>query len=145
MIVDNSVLDPAGVEVTDVALRELNAELVAQLKDLLAHHGVVIMPGQNIDDNAFVEFLSRFGELTFTKGETPVPGFPDLNIISNVGHATPPRSTFHTDTSYVRRPPAYTALRAVTIPDEGGETLFTNQYRAYETCPPTCGTNSRAQ
>ena len=42
---------------------------------------------------------------------------------------------FHVDTSYVRRPPAYTALRAVTIPDEGGETLFTNQYRAFETLP----------
>jgi taurine dioxygenase len=37
------------------------------------------------------------------------------------------------DTSYVRRPPAYTALRAVEIPERGGETLFTNQYRAYET------------
>jgi taurine dioxygenase len=37
--------------------------------------------------------------------------------------------------SYVRSPPAYTALRAVTIPAQGGETLFTNQYRAYETLP----------
>lgn len=33
------------------------------------------------------------------------------------------------------RPPAYTALRAVTLPARGGETLFTNQYRAYETLP----------
>jgi len=53
-----------------------------------------------------------------------------------VGRATPPRSTFHVDTSYVRRPPAYTALRAVRVPERGGATLFTNQYRAYETLPP---------
>lgn len=63
--------------------------------------------------------------MTFTEGETPVAGFPDLNVISNVGR-TPPRSVFHVDTSYVRRPPAYTALRAVQIPAQGGETLFTS-------------------
>ena len=62
-------------------------------------------------------------------------GYPDLNVISNVGRTTPPRSSFHVDTSYVREPPAYTALRAVTVPAQGGETLFTNQYRAYETLP----------
>ena len=48
---------------------------------------------------------------------------------------TPPRSLFHVDTSYVRRPPAYTALRAVRLPERGGETVFTDQYRAYETLP----------
>ena len=69
------------------------------------------------------------------EGETPVKGFPDLNVISNVGRSTPPRSVFHVDTSYVRRPPAYTALRAVQIPAHGGETLFTNQYRAFEALP----------
>ena len=63
-------------------------------------------------------------------------GYPDLNVISNVGRSTPPRSVFHVDTSYVRCPPTYTALRAVTIPEHGGETLFTNQYRAFETLPP---------
>lgn len=71
----------------------------------------------------------------FTTGETPVPGFDDLNVISNVGRTTPPRSTFHVDTSYVRIPPAYTALRAVEVPESGGQTLFSNQYRAYDTLP----------
>ena len=78
-------------------------------------------------------FLASFGPLAFTEGETHVDGFPDLNVVSNVGRTTPPKSTFHVDTSYVRTPPAYTALRAVEIPAEGGETLFTNQYRALET------------
>lgn len=129
------VLDPVGARVTDLSPAELDPASVARLENLLARHGVLVMPDQPIDDTAFVAFLSRFGELMFTTGETPVPGFPDLNVISNVGRAAPPRSTFHVDTSYVRRPPAYTALRAVAIPAAGGETLFTNQYRAYETLP----------
>ncbi len=94
-----------------------------------------MLPDQQVDDAGFAAFLETFGELVFTTGETPVPGFPDLNIISNVGRTTPPRSTFHVDTSYVRVPPAYTALRAVTIPEVGGETLFSNQYAAYESLP----------
>jgi taurine dioxygenase len=132
----HTVLDPVGAEVTELSLRDLDAELVAQLRGLLADHGVLTFPDQDIDDAAFVDFLKRFGELTFTKGETPAPGFPDLNVVSNVGRTTPPRSVFHVDTSYVRRPPAYTALRAVAIPAEGGETLFTNRYCAFDTLPP---------
>jgi taurine dioxygenase len=79
--------------------------------------------------------LRALGELTFTAGETPVAGAPDLNLISNVGRSTPPRSVFHTDTSYVARPPAFTALRAVRLPRAGGTTLFSDQVRAAATLP----------
>jgi len=129
------VLSVVGVAVAGLPLGDVDAAAAAKLRRLLAEHGVLILPGQQADDAEFVAFLGQFGDLTFTKGETAVAGFPDLNVITNVGRKTPPRSVFHVDTSYVRRPPAYTALRAVTIPAQGGETLFTNQYRAYETLP----------
>jgi taurine dioxygenase len=129
------LLGPVGVRVTGLALGELGAAEVAQLRGLLADHGVVVLPDQHIGDASFVAFLAKFGPLVFTPGETPVPGFHDLNVVSNVGRATPPRSVFHTDTSYVPRPPAYTALRAVSVPGHGGETVFTNQYRAFDTLP----------
>jgi taurine dioxygenase len=132
---NHTVLDPVGLEMAGLSVSELDPELVGELKELLAEHGFLVLPDQDIDDAAFVDFLKRFGELTFTKGETSAPGLPDLNVVSNVGRTTPPRSVFHVDTSYVRRPPAYTALRAVEIPTQGGETLFTNQYRAFETLP----------
>lgn len=127
------ILSPVGLRVTELPLAELDVDSVAQLRQLLADHGVVILPGQQIDDTGFVRFLKSFGPMTFSVGETPVAGFADLNVISNVGRTTPPRSVFHVDTSYVAQPPAYTALRVVEIPAQGGETLFTNQYRAYET------------
>jgi taurine dioxygenase len=133
--VKTTVLDPVGVRVTGISLPDLDPGAVARLRDLLARHGVLVLPDQPVDDAAFVSFLRGFGELTFTPGETPVPGFPDLNVVSNVGRDTPPRSSFHVDTSYVRRPPAYTALRAVDIPARGGQTLFTSQYRAFDTLP----------
>lgn len=128
-------IDPVGATVTGLDLAAVADDQVDALRRALAEHGVLVVPGQAIDDDTFTAFLERFGDLTFTTGETPVPGHPDLNVISNVGRTTPPRSTFHTDTSYVSRPPSYTALRAVTIPERGGATQFTNQYRALGTLP----------
>lgn len=129
-------LHPIGVRVVGLAVDAAGEPEIDTLRGLLARHGVVVLPDQDTDDAGFVGFLRRFGALMFTTGETPVPGFPDLNVVSNVGRVTPPRSTFHVDTSYVRRPPAYTALRAVTIPAAGGETVFSDQYRAHDTLSP---------
>lgn len=130
---NHAVLEPIGAVVSDVSLRDLTPGDVQRLRELLADHGVLIFPGRPLGDQEFVGFLRSFGELAFTAGETHVAGQPDLNVVSNVGRATPPRSVFHVDTSYVSQPPAYTALRAVAIPEQGGATLFTNQYRAYDT------------
>ena len=134
-MISAKVYQPVGVEIGGLSVTEVDTGIVAQLRRLLAEHGVIVLPDQNVDDMGFTRFLQHFGELTFTVGETPVPGHADLNVISNLGRATPPRSVFHVDTSYVRRPPSYTALRAVAIPAAGGQTEFTNQYRAYDTLP----------
>jgi taurine dioxygenase len=133
--VEITVHAPIGATVSGLAVQDVDAYAADRLTGLLAEHGVLVLPGQDVDDSAFVAFLARFGELTFTRGETAVPGCPDLNVVSNVGRSTPPRSVFHVDTSYVRHPPAFTALRAVEVPARGGATLFTNQYRAFETLP----------
>ena len=130
-----TTFSPIGASVSGLDLAALTDDDVDELRHLLAEHGAVAFSDTDLDDAGFVAFLGRFGPLTFTAGETEVEGHPDLNVVSNVGRTTPPRSRFHVDTSYVPHPPAYTALRAVTIPERGGDTLFTNQYRAYETLP----------
>ena len=130
-----AVLYPVGVHISGLSLNDVTDSTMPHLRALLAEHGVAILKGLDTDDQTFLDFLRRFGEMTFTQGETPVAGFPDLNVISNVGRTSPPRSVFHVDTSYVRTPPTYTALRTVQVPERGGQTLFTNQYRAFDTLP----------
>lgn len=98
----------------------------------LGEVGVVVIPGADVDDARFVAFLEALGPLTFTEGEPPHPTQPKLNVVSNVGRSRPPRSVYHTDTSYVSRPPAFTALKAEAIPEAGGDTVFTNQFDAYD-------------
>lgn len=108
----------------------------AAVRDALGRAGVVLVEGASVSDADFVAFLERLGPLTFTEGEAPHPEQPKLNIVSNVGRKTKPRSVFHTDTSYVSRPPAFTALKAERIPEAGGETVFTNQFDALDRLPP---------
>ncbi len=128
-------LRPFGVEITGYQIASANEASISEIVDLVARHRVAVFRDQHADDAIFVGFLRLLGELTFTEGETPVAGAPDLNLISNVGRTTPPRSVFHTDTSYVERPPAFTALRAVQLPRAGGSTQFTDQVRAAERLP----------
>lgn len=123
---------PVGATISGLPLADADPQV---LVPLLAEHGVLVLRGHVCDDAAFSAFLQRFGPLVFTPGETPVDGFPDLNVVSNVGRTTPPRSSFHVDTSYVACPPAFTALRAVEVPRAGGATQFSDQYRAYDTLP----------
>lgn len=121
-------LAPFGVEILGLDLgAPMPAARVDDLRERIARGRVAIVRNQTIDDAGLVRFLASLGELTFTPGEIPVAGVPDLNVVSNVGRTTPPRSVFHTDTSYVARPPSYTALRPVALPDAGGATLFSDQ------------------
>ncbi len=130
------VLSPFGVEATGINITDLQDKEIVGLKERLADRGFVIFRKQSASDADFVAFLARLGALTFTIGETPVAHQPDLNIVSNVGRTRPPRSVFHTDTSYIALPPAFTGLRAVNIPTpDGGTFFFSDQYRAYETLP----------
>lgn len=129
-------LTPFGIRLRALPLADVDEATVVELRSLLGQHGFVVFADSTLDDHDFVAFLEKFGQLTFSTGELPLPNFPDLNVVSNVGRKTKPRSVFHVDTSYVSRPPAYTALRAVEVPAGGGETLFTDQYRAYETLSP---------
>jgi taurine dioxygenase len=130
-------LSPFGLETNEISISEITDRDLVSLKHGIADKGFIVFRSQAVSDADFVAFLSRLGSMTFTAGEIPVSHQPDLNVVSNIGRDRPPRSVFHTDTSYVARPPAFTALRAVTIPASGGATLFSDQYRAYETLPTT--------
>ena len=146
-------LQPFGVAIEGLDICNASQAELDDIKNLLAWHGVAVLRGVNgvnsvnganepsginkpiFNDADFVDFLQRLGQLTFTAGETPVAQHHMLNLVSNVGRLTPPKSVFHADTSYVRQPPAYTALRPVVLPAAGGETVFSSQFMAYDTLP----------
>ena len=126
---------PFGAEITHIEIATASQTSAEHIARILVQHRVVVLREQSASDTDLVQFLKRFGELTFTEGEIPVAGASDLNVVSNVGRTTPARSVFHTDTSYVQRPPAIGALRAVLLPEAGGCTLFSDQVHAAAALP----------
>ncbi|MEL6645566.1 MAG: TauD/TfdA family dioxygenase [Pseudomonadota bacterium] len=120
---------PPSTEIPMVALR------TADVRATVAAAGVARINAPGLTAHGFADFMETLGEPMFTAGETPVDGLPTLNIVTNVGRTTKPKSVFHSDTSYVARPPSFAGLFAVDVPAKGGATMFVDQYEAYETLP----------
>ena len=121
-----------------IVIKSATSQDVTQIKGDLSFKGVTVFRKAFLNNEEFCNFLIKFGSLMFTEGERPLPDYPMLNAVTNVKRKVAPRSVYHTDTSYVLRPPAYTALRAVHVPESGGATLFTDQFAVAESLPPRC-------
>ena len=128
-------LDPCGIAVSAFDPIASDDAEFARFRSAVVAAGFAVIEGVALDDAHFERFLDRLGPPAFTQGEAPLPGHPRLNCVSNVGRSRPPRSVFHTDTSYVSQPPSFTALRPVRVPSRGGETLLVDQYQAFATLP----------
>lgn len=129
-----------GAEIGGVNLSQsLSEEVVQEIRKALLKWKVVFFRGQNVDHAGQVEFTARFGEVTFAHplGEPePVPGFPQLKPVDRkiyerqYGFRT--GGPWHTDVTAAINPPAASILRAVNVPDVGGDTQWTNLVAAYE-------------
>jgi taurine dioxygenase len=105
---------------------------------------VVVFRGQHVSDAQHVEFSSRFGELEIhIVKKYLLPGFPQILLISNIRNEAGEHIgladagfTWHTDTSYRRRPSRCSLLYAKEVPHRNGEplgdTVFANTIAAYE-------------
>jgi len=121
----------AGVRVTDLTDPEIEA-----IRHLIGEHGVGVFPAQHLTPEEHVAFMARFAPITFTPGVDPLPGHPQVHVVADNGGTADRGVRLHTDTCFVARPPAYTSLSAVEIPAQGGDTIFVNQYDAYESLSP---------
>jgi taurine dioxygenase len=95
---------------------------------------VVFFRGQKLTPTQQLAFARRFGEPM----EYPqLKGLPECPLITPVVKLEHERVNFggiwHSDTTYLERPPMASMLYAIETPPYGGDTLFANQYLAYET------------
>ena len=124
-----------GAELHGVDLSEdLSDATVAAIRQALLDHLVIFFRDQELPPDRFAAFAKRFGqpvEYPFVKG---IEGFPEIIAVAKLEHE---KSNFggiwHSDTTYLQQPPMGSMLVAREIPPYGGDTLFANQYLAYET------------
>jgi taurine dioxygenase len=139
-------LTPAlGAEVRDIDLSvALSDETVAAIRAAWLEHLVLVFRGQRLPDAALVAFSRRFGDLDSVPGWEPFSpdGFPEVLTISNVtqgetsiGVLGDGEAAWHTDMSYLDRPPPASLLYSLEIPAEGGDTCFMSMYAALDAMP----------
>ena len=123
-----------GAEISGVDLaRPLDGGTAAAIRRALLEHLVIFFRGQTLDPRALVAAARAFGtpaRYPFVKGldEEPlaIPVLKREDETANFG------GVWHSDTTYLERPPLGTLLYACEVPEFGGDTLFANMYLAYE-------------
>jgi taurine dioxygenase len=134
----------ADIEAVDLA-GALIPETVTAIKQAWGEHLVLRFRGQRLSDDDLMRFSHQFGELDWA----PVAAANDapegrayVMVVSNViedgkaiGQLGAYEAIWHTDMSYIQEPPSASALYALEVPPEGGDTGFCNMYRAYESLP----------
>ena len=118
--------------------QDLSADHVAAIRQVWLKHLVIFFHDQNLSPQQFLRFASYFGkviEYPFLKG---LDDFPQIIPVVKLEHE---RVNFggiwHSDTAYLEVPPMASMLIAREVPSAGGDTIFANMFRAYETLSPT--------
>ncbi len=131
-----------------------SAAQAAEIRQALLDYQVVFLRGQHLSAQKFLEFAEAFGEPVRYPFVNGIEGFPSIIEVKKLEHE---RVNFggiwHSDTTYLDEPPMGTMLLSREVPNYGGDTMFANQYLAYETLSsemkrivdPLIGVSSSAQ
>ena len=109
-----------GAEIIGVDLsKDVDEQICAQLRDAWHRHLVILLRDQKLSEGDQVRFAEMFGP----PDGKPIGALPDGEM------------HFHTDQCHQERPAMASMLYALEVPSAGGNTLFANGYKAYETLP----------
>lgn len=135
-------IDPSGascgalIRGIDLA-RELSPAEVAAIREAWLAHQVIAFLGQKLTIPDIERFASYMGPQGDDPYILPIAGHPRVIEVRREPDEKTPifAETWHSDWSFLNPPPAGTALYGTVIPQVGGDTLFANQYAAYEALP----------
>jgi alpha-ketoglutarate-dependent sulfate ester dioxygenase len=121
-----------GVDLTE-PLPDEDLHAIARALDT---HRVVFFRAQPLDAAGQLAFARRFGTITRAHPTLP-PSAEDPALFDLDSLAGSAANHWHTDVTFVQRPPTFSILRALTIPEIGGDTLWANTVAAYGDLRPS--------
>ena len=133
-IIINPTSGSIGAEISGVDLSiDLSDTVFSEIRQTFIEHGLIFFRNQELTPEHHLRFAKRWGEININRFFAKVEGYeqiaevkkdPDQEI--NIGGA------WHTDHSYDQIPAMGSILLARETPKTGGDTLFANMYKAYE-------------
>jgi len=130
-----------GAVIEGVDLRApLPTATVAEIRRSLVDHKVLVFRRQDLTPAQLVTFGRSFGELTPAHPIMPsLAGYPEVLEVDATRSREDPlyrdeyeNDTWHTDVTFMARPPLGSVLQAKVVPPVGGDTLFADLQAAYE-------------
>lgn len=126
---------PCGATIHGIDLStDLSPATVAEIRSIWLEHLVVAFADQQLSLDQFEQVALRFGEF----GQDPYfKGLADHPHVAEVKREADEQTPlfaegWHSDWSFLSTPPSGTLLYGRIIPPLGGDTLYANQYAAYE-------------
>ncbi len=132
---DIKPLSPAiGAEISGVDLSgALTDRLITALRQALLEHCVIFVRDQELDVAAHKRLARAFGEIFIHPNFDTGDHDPEVvTIVRKPGDTHIVGEEWHTDTTMMAEPPMAALLYAIDVPPIGGDTLFANQYLAYD-------------
>jgi taurine dioxygenase len=106
---------------------------IAQLRKALLDHLVVALPDQSISLDDLERVTDALGGRDLTPFVTPMEGRPYvIRILKEPHEKLNFANAWHTDLSYLPEPPSFTLLYCLEAPPVGGDTVWSNQYMAFD-------------
>ena len=126
-----------GVEVSEFSLSDLTAENIDFLRAKWVEYGLIVFPKLPLSHDEFKDFALSFGEFGDDPFISSLPDYPNIAEIKRSAKekATPFGGTWHSDWSFMKKPPSATLLHSKIIPPVGGNTLFANTEKAFDALP----------
>jgi len=136
-----------GAEIACDLAQDIDEATFREIERAFHDNIVVVFRRQTLSNERHIEFSRRFGELEIhIVKKYLLPDYPEILLISNIRDESGEHIgladagfTWHSDTSYRRRPSRCSLLYAKEVPQRGGQplgdTVFANAIAAYEAPP----------
>lgn len=136
-----------GTEIVGLQLSDLNDKQKDELALLIAERVVVFFRDQDLSPQKQYELGEYWGNVEKHAQQVHVPGYHGITVIwqdlaRNLGleinfkNTNSGTSTWHTDLTHELQPPGITHLHNDSIPEVGGDTVWSSGYAAYDKLSP---------
>ncbi len=132
--IDVQATGPIGAEITGIDLSAATELQLRELREAWLEHQLIVVRDQELSATELLAVAKVFGEAFEHPYMCGLADYPKIAaIIKEPQHTQNFGPGWHTDSPYLTAPPIATLLYAVEVPEVGGDTLFADQYGAYET------------
>ena len=129
----NRLSPTIGGELLGVDLRQ---DLTSEVKDLIYEallvNKVIFFRDQDLTTDQHIHFSKNFGDLEVHPFAPFKDGYPEVLKITHNEKSRGRENTWHSDVTWRKEPSLGSVLRMLEKPENGGDTLFSDMYAAYD-------------